>query len=267
MSTESWAVAAPQTIEIEGVTEVNVRLQDGRAEVVASPEATGTRVEVLEVGPKPLQVTRDGGRVRIGYESTWYDSVVAKVKSLRQNERAVVRVTVPVGTAVDVGTVEADVDVSGGRQVAAKTVSGAVRVAGATGPLSLKSVSGTLAVTEHTGDVSASTVSGSLALSGALARVSLNTVSGRTTVASDVGSSPMITGKSVSGGLDVKLSAGTPVNVKVRGASGQVVLDGSVLPSSGATLVVDHAEQPADGRAAAYLSATVTSGHVTIDRR
>ncbi|MCA5894615.1 DUF4097 family beta strand repeat-containing protein [Isoptericola sp. NEAU-Y5] len=267
MSTESWAVAAPQTIDIEGVAGVTLRLQDGRAEVVTAPEATGVRVEVLEIGAKPLQVVRDDTRLRIGYESTWYDSAFARLRSLTTTERAVVRVTVPVGTGVDVGTVEAHTDVTGGRQLSVKTVSGTVRVTGAAGPATLRSVSGDVAVSRHTGDVAVTTVSGATALSGALARVSLSTVSGRSTVTADAGASPMINGKTVSGALDVKLPAGTAVNVKVRGASGQVVLDGSVLPSSGTTLVVDHSEHPAEGSNAAYLSATVTSAHVTIDRR
>ncbi|GAA1709658.1 hypothetical protein GCM10009809_02530 [Isoptericola hypogeus] len=265
MSTETWAVAAPQTIEVEGVTGVDVRLQGGRAEVVADAAATVTRIDVLEVSDKPLQVVRDGDRLRVGYESSWFDSVVARVKSPRRSERAVVRLVVPPDAAVDVGTVDADVEVSGGRKVAVRTVTGTIRTAGTTGPMSVRTVSGEVAVTDHTGDASASVVSGRLALDGALGRVSLTSVSGAATVAPTT--SPMITAKTVSGALDLRLLPGTPVNVKVRGASGQVVLDGSVLPSSGATLVVDHAEQPAEGRSAAYLSATVTSAHVTVDRR
>ncbi|MCK9795764.1 DUF4097 domain-containing protein [Isoptericola sp. 4D.3] len=266
MSTETWAVAAPQTIDVEHATGVTLRLQDGRADVVADPAATGVRVELLEVGAKPVQVTRDGDRLRIGYESSVLDSVMAKLRNPRQSERAVVRVVVPPEGAVDVGTLGADVEVTGGRLVAVKTVTGAVRVSGTTGPLSLKTVSGDVAVDGHAGDVSATVASGRLALSGDLARVSLSTVSGAATITA-AGPSPLITAKTVSGAIDLRLPASTPVNLKVRGASGQVVLDGSVLPSAGATLVVDHAEQPADGRSAAYLSATVTAAHVTVDRR
>ncbi|MFD6137963.1 DUF4097 family beta strand repeat-containing protein [Isoptericola sp. NPDC056618] len=266
MSTESWAVAAPQTIDVEQATGVTLRLQDGRADVVADPAATGVRIELLEVSAKPLQVVRDGDRLRVGYESSVLDSVMAKLRNPRQSERAVVRVVVPADGAVDVGTLGADVEVAGGRKVAVKTVTGAVRTTGTTGPMSLKTVSGALSAEGHTGDVTANSAAGSIALAGALARVSLTTVSGAATVTATQ-ASPLITAKTVSGAIDLRLPAGTPVNLKVRGASGQVVLDGSVLPSAGATLVVDHGEQPADGRSAAYLSATVTSAHVTVDRR
>ncbi|MFC8600105.1 MULTISPECIES: DUF4097 family beta strand repeat-containing protein [unclassified Isoptericola] len=266
MSTESWAIAAPQTIDVEHATGVTLRLQDGRADVIADPAATGVRIELVEVGAKPVQVTRDGDRLRVGYESSVLDSVLAKLRNPRQSERAVVRVVVPADAAVDVGTLGADVDVAGGHKIAVKTVTGAVRTTGTTGPMSLKTVSGALSAQEHTGDVSATSAAGSVALAGALARVSLSTVSGAATIAATQ-PSPMITAKTVSGAIDLRLPAGSPVNLRVRGASGQVVLDGSVLPSAGATLVVDHGEQPAEGRGAAYLSATVTSAHVTVDRR
>lgn len=267
MSTETWAVAAPQTIDVEGVAGATVRLQGGRAEVVTDPAATTTRVEVLEVGARPLQVVRDGDRLRVGYDRTWVDAVRSKLSNLTRTEHAVVRVVVPPGSAVDVGTIDADVEVTGGRAVSVRTVTGAVRTSGTTGPLALRAVSGDLTAAGHTGDVSASVVSGALSLDGALARVSVTAASGATSVTAAAGTSPMVTARTVSGSLDVRLPPGTPVNLKVRGASGQVVVDGSVVPSSGATLVVDHAEQTSGGEPAAYLSATVTSARVTVDRR
>ena len=49
MTTESWSVAAPQTIEIGGATTLTVRLTNGRAEIVADPNRTsGALVEVRD---------------------------------------------------------------------------------------------------------------------------------------------------------------------------------------------------------------------------
>jgi hypothetical protein len=267
MSTETWAVAAPQTIDVEGVAGADLRLQAGRAEVRTDPAATVTRVEVLEVGERPLQVVRDGDRLHVGYDRSWLDTVRARLRAPARNERAVVRLVVPPGSAVDVGTIEADVEVTGGHTVAVRTVTGTVRTSGTTGPLALRSASGDLTAADHTGDVSASVVSGALSVTGALARVSLHAVSGATTVDVAEGASPLVNARTVSGAIAVRLAPGTPVNLKVRGASGQVVMDGSVLPSSGATLVVDHTEQVAAGQPTAYLSATVTTARVTVDRR
>jgi hypothetical protein len=266
MSTETWAVAAPQTITVDTARAISVRLQDGRADVVVDAGTTQTTLEVLEVSAKPLQVVRDGDRLRIGYESSKMDAFVARVRNLgSSSERAVVRLTVPAGTAVDVGTVEADVDVAGTAGTVVKTVTGSVRTAGTTGSLYLRSVSGDVAATGHGGDVSAQVVSGSLALDGAVGRVSVSSVSGAVAVTA-TGSTPMVTTKTVSGDVALRLDEGTPVSMKVRGAAGQAILDGQVLPSTGRTLAVDHADAPATGRSVAYLTATVTSARVVVSR-
>lgn len=266
MSTETWAVAAPQTIDVIGVSAVSIRLQAGRADVVVDADATRTTLEVVEVSSKPLQVVRDGERLRIGYEASKMDAFVARVRNLgSSSERAVVRLTVPAGSSVDVGSVEADIDVTGTTGTVVKTVTGAVRTAGTTGSLYLRSVSGDVAATDHSGDASAQVVSGALALDGAIGRVSASSVSGALALTA-VGTTPMVTTKTVSGDVTVRLDEGTPVSVKVRGAAGQAILDGSVLPTSGRTLSVDHADPPVPGRSVAYLTATVTSARVVISR-
>ncbi|NNU27846.1 DUF4097 family beta strand repeat-containing protein [Isoptericola sediminis] len=265
MSTESWAIAAPQTVEITGVGGLSVRLQDGRVDVAVDPEAEHVTLEVAEVGEKPLQVDRDGDRLRIGYERSMVEAFVARVRSLGSSERAVVRLTVPPGVRVDVGTIEADADVSGTAGTVVKTVTGAVRTAGTSGSLYLKSVSGDVAASGHTGDVSAQVVSGALALEGALGRVSTSSVSGAVAVTA-AGTVPMVSAKSVSGDVAIRLDEGTPLSLKVRGAAGQAVVDGEVLPSTTRTLSVDRSETPTDGRSIAYVTAAVTSARVIVSR-
>ncbi|WP_418276246.1 DUF4097 family beta strand repeat-containing protein [Isoptericola jiangsuensis] len=266
MSTETWAVAAPQTITVDGVSAVSVRVQAGRVDVVVDPETTRTTLDVTEISEKPLQVTRDRDRLRIGYEASKMDAFVARVKNLgSSSERAVLRLTVPPGTAVDVGTVEGDADVTGTTGTVVKTVTGTVRTAGTSGSLYLKSVSGDVAATAHSGDVSAQVVSGALAVDGAIGRVSAHSVSGALAVTA-VGTTPMVTVKTVSGDVTVRLDEGTPVSLKVRGAAGQAILDGTVLPSTGRVLAVDHADTPVAGRSVAYLTAAVTSSRVVVTR-
>ncbi|WP_278235090.1 DUF4097 family beta strand repeat-containing protein [Isoptericola sp. AK164] len=265
MSTESWAIAAPQTVEVTGVGALTIRLQDGRADVTVDPETTQVTLEVLEVGEKPLHVDRDGDRLRIGYERNAVEAFVARVRSLGSSERAVVHVTVPPQVRVDVGTTEADVEVTGTSGTVVKTVTGTVRTAGTHGSLYLRSVSGDVASSGHTGDVSAQVVSGALALEGTLGRVTTSSVSGAVAVTA-VGTVPMVSAKSVSGDVALRLDAGTPVSLKVRGAAGQAVLDGEALPSTTRTLSVDHGETPTDGRSIAYVTATVTSARVIVSR-
>lgn len=263
MSTESWAVAAPQTLDVEGVSAVSVRLQDGRADVVVDAAARRTTHEVLEVGAKPLQAVREGDRFRIGYERSMVEAFVARVRALGDSERAVVRLTVPPGVSVDVGTTGADIDVDGTAGTVAKTVTGTIRTARTTGSLYVRAVSGDVAASEHTGDVSAQVVSGALALDGALGRVSASTVSGGVAVTAR-GTTPMVTAKTVSGDVALRLDEGTPVSLKVRGAAGQVVLDGEVQTSATRTLSVDRTETGAGSLA--YLTANVTSARVIVSR-
>ncbi|PFG44009.1 hypothetical protein ATJ88_2726 [Isoptericola jiangsuensis] len=265
MSTESWAVAAPQTIEVGAVTAASVRLQAGRVEVVADAEGTSAVLEVVEVGDKPLQVVLEAGRLRVGYERTAVEAFVARVRSLGDSEHAVVRLRLPAGVTVDVGTTEADIDVTGTPGTVVKTVTGAVRTVGTSGSLYLKTVSGDAGIDAHAGDVSAQTVSGNLSVTGNLGRVTVASVSAAIAVAAS-GTTPMVSAKTVSGDVTVRLDPGTPVSLRVRGAAGQAVLDGHVLDSQGRTLSVDHADPPSDGRSVAYVTATVTSARVVVSR-
>lgn len=266
MSTETWTVAAPQTLDVAGVTELRLRLVDGRAVVVVDPAAHAVEVEVREVGTRAVQVVREEERLRIGYDGTWVQGWWNRLRGVSDDaERAVVRITLPPSVRFDAGTVGADVDVTGTAGATVRTVTGSVRASDTSGTLTLRAVSGTLTVVGHAGDVAASVVSGTLSLGGGLGRVSVSTVSGAVTVAA-TGPAPLIDVRSVSGAVDVRLDEGTPVNLKVRGVSGKVVLDGSALASTGHTLAVDHADAPSEGRVPAYVSAALTSGRVTVTR-
>jgi hypothetical protein len=266
MSTETWAVAAPQTLEVTDVTEVRLRLIERRAETVTDPDTACVRVEILEVGARPLQVVREGGALRVGYEGMRLQGWVDRLRGLSQDaERAVVRVVLPRSVRVDVGTIGAVADVAGADGPRVKTVTGPIRTSRTSGALSVRTISGDVAASGHTGDVAVSVVSGALAVEGALGRVTVSTVSGPVAITAR-GTSPLVDIKSVSGPAEVRLDAGTPVNLRVRGVSGQAVLDGSALASTGRTLAVDHADAPVENRSPAYVSAAVTTGTVSVVR-
>ncbi|MCF4122381.1 hypothetical protein L1785_15490 [Antribacter sp. KLBMP9083] len=264
MSTESWSVAAPQTIEVADVRSLTVRLTNGRAEVIADPSrASGALVEVLDVSSRPLQVLAEHGSLRIAYDFPGVEGFVDRFRGLKDQDSATVRVTVPSSTVLDVAAVGAEIVVTGGQgRVDAKTVSGALAVSGTSGTLATKSVSGPITVSEHAGDVTTATVSGSVALTGALGRVTVNGVSGSVDVTAD-GTTPLVTVKTVSGSVGVHLDAGSPVNLRARSVTGKVVLDGVPVPSSAQrTVVVDHAEPGA----AAYVSTNTVSGVASVSR-
>lgn len=264
MTTESWSVAAPQTIEIGSATTLTVRLTNGRAEIVADPARTsGAVVEVVEVSSRPLQVLAEHGTLRVAYDFPGLEGFVDRFRGLKDQDSAVVRITVPATSVVDVATVGAEVVVTGAQTgVNVKTAGGAITVTGTTGSVTTKSGTGAIAVAEHSGDASATTVSGTVSIEGALGRVSAQTVSGAVDVAA-VGTTPLVNVKTVSGAASVRLDAGSPVNLRARSVTGKVVVDGTQVASSAQrTVVVDHAEPGA----AAYVSTNTVSGTATVTR-
>ncbi|MBO0608846.1 hypothetical protein [Myceligenerans salitolerans] len=264
MTTESWSVAAPQTIEVADTTSLTVRLTNGRAEIVADADrASGATIEVLEVSSRPLQVLAEHGTLRVAYDFPGIEGFVDRFRGLRDQDTAVVRITVPAAAEVDVATVGAEASVTGSRaRVNVRSVTGAVAVTGTSGPLSVKSVSGAIVVSEHTGDVTVNQASGPATVSGGLGRVTVNGVSGPVDVASS-GTTPLVSAKTVAGAVTIRLDAGTPVNLRARSVTGKVTLDGEPLTSTAQrTVVVDHPE----AGATCYLSTNTVSGTTAVVR-
>jgi hypothetical protein len=266
MSTESWVITAPQSVDVADVRRVVVQLTDGSVDVVADPgRESGGHLDVSEVSERPLQVSVHDGELRVGYDFAGIEGLVDRAKGLRDKDRAVVRVTVPADVPVKVTTARAAATVTGTRKdLSVTTATGAVRVQGATGTASVKTATGAVDVAEHVGDVHVSTASGAVNLGGSLGRVSVNTVtSGVEVVARE--STPLVDARTVSGDVAVRLGAGSAVNLKARSVTGKAVLDGVQLDSSAQrTTSVDHVDQPGTG--GAYVSANTVSGDLTVSR-
>lgn len=270
MSTETWVVTTPQTVDVAEVRRVVVQLTDGSVDVVADPNrADGAHVEIGDVTERPLQVSAHDGELRIGYDFAGIEGVVDRAKGLRDKDRAVVRVTVPADVPVKVTTARAAATVTGTTaDLSVTTATGPVRVQGTTGPVSVKTASAPVDVVEHVGDVRVSTASGAVNVAGSLGRVSVTTVtSGVEVVARE--STPLVDARTVSGDVAVRLGAGAPVNLKARSVTGKAVLDGVRLESSAQrTTSVDHVDRPAENPTAggAYVSASTVSGDLTVSR-
>ncbi|WP_265521866.1 DUF4097 family beta strand repeat-containing protein [Oerskovia flava] len=265
--TESWTVSAAQSFDVADVRSLVVQLTGGAVDVVADPARhQGVHVEVQEVSSRPLYITLRDGELRVAYDFAGIEGLVDRVRGLRDKDSAVVRLTVPATVPVRAVAVGARVTVTGTRAaLSASTVTGAVRTAGTAAPLTVKTVSGPVDVTEHTGDARVSTTSGAVALAGRLGRVSVNTVSSAVSIVSPQ-TTPLVTAKTVSGAVSVRLGAGTGVNLRARSVSGKVVLDGAQLPGDAQrTTSVDHVDHES-GAPAAYLSTSTVSGTVTVSR-
>ncbi|MGG2458670.1 DUF4097 family beta strand repeat-containing protein [Streptomyces sp. RGM 3693] len=197
-----WTVSAPRTLEIEEpVSALSVRLMGGTVNVVGTSEGGPARLEISELHGPPVTVSYEDGTLSVGYDDLPWKGFLKFLERKGWNRSAVVSVTVPATTRVEVGVVGAAAVVSGvsGRTelrgvngdctlvglsgpVRADTVAGNVEAQALTGDLQFNSVSGDLTVIEGTGGaVHADSVSGDMVLDldpAAGAEIDLTTVSG-----------------------------------------------------------------------------------------
>jgi DUF4097 and DUF4098 domain-containing protein YvlB len=194
---------------------------------------TGT----LDDDVEELEVRGEGRRISISVElpegrRSW---------GHRESD-ADLRIKVPRGTALDVQTVSADVDIrdlSGALDV--ESVSGDVEIAGEPKEVDVESVSGEILVRGAGSQVEAESVSGSVSIKGAQGYVEASTVSG-----------------------DLEVSAGMVDRAELESVSGSVTFEG-LLSSSARVSAQSHSGtvvlyMPAD--VSATFEATTFSGSI-----
>lgn len=264
MGTESWVIAAPQQIEVKEVSALTVGLTNGSVEVVSDPtRESGATVDVTDISSRPLRVTTHAGELRIGYDFDGVEGVVDRVKGFKDKDTATLRIVLPAHLPVKVTTARAAVTVTGTQApVTLTTADGTVTVTDTAGPLTVKSAAGRVAAVGHAGDLKVGTASGRVEAAGALGRASISTVTGDVVVEARE-TTPLVTAKTVSGDVTLRLGEGAGVNLKARAVTGKVVLDGAPLPSTQSrTTSVDHS----DGTSGAYVSVSSVSGNLTVSR-
>lgn len=223
---KTWSAAEPQKLTFEEpVTELRVRLVSGTVNVVAAEEGPA-RLEVTEVDGPPLYVVQEGGALTVSYEDLpwngaqgfkqWLEAKPWKAWSggsgagRKAWERsAVITLTVPAATRVQVAAVDAAAFVSG--------ISGGTDVNGVSGDATLVGLSGR---------VKAHTVSGSVEAQSVTGELGFHSVSGGLTVVD--GSGVSVRADSVSGDmlidLDLDPAAPHPVDITLNSVSGQVAI-------------------------------------------
>ncbi|MET9700584.1 DUF4097 family beta strand repeat-containing protein [Streptomyces sp. NPDC006529] len=226
----TWSIAEPQQLTFdEPVAEIRVRVVGGTVNVVAA-EGPG-RLQVTEVSGPPLHVVREGDCLTVSYEDLpwngsqnlreWFDSKPWKSwtgsgrRSAADGGRkawersAVISLTVPAATRVQVVTISAAAFVSG--------ISGATDVNGVSGDATLVGLSGAVKAHTVSGSVEAQALSGTLGF---------HSVSGGLTVVEGAGGS--VRADSVSGDmlldLDPDQASAQPVDIALNSVSGQVAI-------------------------------------------
>ncbi|MFD6420218.1 DUF4097 domain-containing protein [Streptomyces sp. NPDC060194] len=220
-----WTVSEPQKLTFDDpVTRLNVRLVEGAVNVVGTEEGAA-RLDVGEIDGPPLIVTQEGGTLTVAYEDLPWQNFLKWLDSRGRPRRAVVSLTVPAGTRVEVGVVSATAFVSGVRGPAdVRGVSGDTTLVGLAGPVRAETVSGSLEAQAVSGELRFRSVSGDLTVvEGAGGTVSADTVSGNTVIDIDPAGGPTDLGlNSVSGEIAIRLPHPADARVEANTASGAV---------------------------------------------
>ncbi|WP_320780311.1 DUF4097 family beta strand repeat-containing protein [Streptomyces sp. CRN 30] len=214
-----WSVTEPRKLTFDDpVTTLHVRVVNGTVNVVGTDEGPA-RLEVSGVEGPPLTVTHEDGTLTVAYEDLpgkdfvkWLDRKWLDRRSWHRT--ALVTLSVPARTRVEVGAVGATAVVSG--------MDGRTEIKGVTGDTTLVGLSGPVRATTVSGAVEAQAVTGDLRLS---------SVSGDLTVVE--GSSPTVKADSVTGSVVLDLDPkGRPTDVGLTSVSGEIAIRLPHLPDA-----------------------------------
>ena len=277
MRNETWVIAEPRTIRTTLVANASdtadVATTSPITAVVVSTTAGSVRVEahdrldveldVLSLSERPLAATLSEGTFKVSYDFTGIEGIARRVQGLRDQDAAEIVLRVPRAASVRVTTVRADVAVHDlTAPVSVTTVDGSVETTGVTGAVTASTAAGRVAVTDQTGTVAVRTATGGIRVAGQLSRADVSTVSGEVSVETAVGAS-VITTKSISSRVALRVPAETGVDLRVRSVTGTISLDGADLRTQGArTALVERAEPGAT----VFLTANSVSGDVVVSR-
>jgi DUF4097 and DUF4098 domain-containing protein YvlB len=202
---------------------VSLENMQGRIEVttwdrdeihISGSRADGTEGLSIEGDADRLQVTIVYPKGR-GWFGTW-----GRIGD------STLRVTVPVGVALDVEAVSAAIDVRGiaGKSLSIDSVSGDIDVDSAAQQVEIDNVSGDANLLLRSGDVAVDTVSGDIVVRGAMnGRIKLDAVSGSVRIESDAAARQIEAGV-VSGDVELKVALQPGGRISAESLSGDLVV-------------------------------------------
>jgi Putative adhesin len=262
-----WRIDTPQSLDLEGVRRLNVRMVAGSIDVVGSSEAAatgGAHLEVSEIDGA-LTVTLEGDTLTIAHEKLTWTGLLDWVGNHKAS--AVISVSVPDACPVELGVVSADAVVSGiTADTKVKSVSGNVTLDGVNADISAQTVSGDLETRHLEGKLRFTTVSGDLTVvDGSSSQVKAETVSGDITLDLDVASGARLDLNSVSGDVTLRLPESANLQVEVKTLSGSLdsAFSGVTRDGKPGRSTLRGNIGTGDG----FLQAKTVSGDVTLLRR
>jgi Putative adhesin len=215
-----WTVAAPTTLDFDGVVALRVRVISGSVAVL--PTGDRPRVDVADLTGQPLLVKHEAGILTVTYPDLTWDGLLGWLRP--QPHSANITVMVPRECPTQLGVVSATAMVSGiSAATSVKSVSGKITLDGVSGVLDAKTVSGDVEAQGLAGRISFNSLSGDLTLAdGDVERLDAKTVSGRVTADLDPGDGAKLRVATVSGEVAIRLPAGASTRVQLRSTGGRV---------------------------------------------
>jgi hypothetical protein len=262
-----WRIDTPQSLDLEGVRHLNVRMVAGSIDVVGSSEAAGPGGAHIEVSQLDgaLTVTLEGDTLTIAHEKLTWGGLLDWVGNHKAS--AVVSVSVQNACPVELGVVSADAVVSGiTADTKVKSVSGNVTLDGLNADISAQTVSGDLETRRVQGKLRFTTVSGDLTVvDGSSSQVKAETVSGDVTLDLDVAPGARLDLNSVSGDVTLRLpeSAGLQVEAKTLSGSLDSAFAGVIREGKPGRATMRGSLGSGEG----FLQAKTVSGDITLLRR
>jgi hypothetical protein len=259
----NWTVESPGSLDLgpQQIRKVSIRIVRGNVDVVAG---TGpARLEVTQLAGPPLEVSVENGKLTVAHEHLRWGGILSWVTGGDRNSRAILSLTVPPESEVELGVVSADATVSGitGR-TKVRGVSGEVTIDGCSADVEAESVSGNLETRGLDGKLNFKTVSGDLTVvDGSAGLVAAKTVSGHVTLDLAEVAGPLQLA-SVSGDITVRVPQDAALDVEARSTSGKVGSSFEALVSS-RTPGVNRLDGRV-GTGGAKFSARTVSGDITL---
>lgn len=255
-----WTVDAPQTIDLDDVVALRVRLISGAVAVLSTSERPC--LDIGQVTGQPLLVSHEAGILTVTYPDLTWDGLLGWLRPVQHH--AVITVTVPRECPAQVGVVNASAVVSGiTAKTSIKSVSGRITLDGVTGSVDADSLSGDLEAQGVTGRIAFKSVSGDLTVAdGSVQRLDAKTVSGRVTADIDLASDAAVRVATLSGDVTIRLPASVSAGVDLRSTTGRVQSDFAGLHTArapGASTVTGDL-----GAGSGRVSVTTVSGQVTL---
>ncbi|WP_444948772.1 DUF4097 family beta strand repeat-containing protein [Micromonospora ureilytica] len=258
-----WTVESPQRLTVDApVVRLDVRLISGRLNVVATDGPT--RIDVTQVGRRPVLIDHSDGRLSIRQERGrgWSD-VLRWFRMIHRYPRVDVSIAVPADVHADLGLVAGSLVASGlRRQTTANVVAGQITLMGLRGSTFAKLTSGPVEALGVRGDLTVETVSGEVILADSAAdRVRAQTVSGAITCDLDNPRRSEIRLTTISGSITVRVRADSDLAVQLNTASGRIT---SGFPQLRTSTFPLPSSEGVLGAGEGKLWASATSGSIAL---